>query len=459
MLNAKLSSKKKILFLLTAIVGFQANANNVLSFEQLIQLAHQNDPWLKGNKYKQSAVEARSTASSTLPDPQISISAMNLPTDSWDFDQEPMTQLKVGVSQMFPRGDTLTLKNAQLKIEASKFPYQRENREIQVTRQISLLWLEAYLAHKTIELINKDKSLFEQMIDITKASYSSTVGKTRQQDVIRAQLELIKLDERILIQKQKLESLSSAFYQWIYSENHGTANPNIAMHNIEFNIAGSLSYFTKGYEKTINLQQLTPSELAHLFASHPSVLALDKQLKAAQKGVELANQQYQPQWGVNASYSYRDDSPDGMERSDFFSVGVTFDLPLFTDNRQDQEVKASIAESEAVKTEKLLVIRNMIGEVKREQSNLTSLIKQQKLYETQLLKQTHDQAEASLTAYTNDDGDFAEVVRARISELNATIAKTKIDVELLKSVARLNYYFSSTNQATNLSKKDNHYAY
>jgi hypothetical protein len=53
----------------------------------------------------------------------------------------------------------------------------------------------------------------------------------------------------------------------------------------------------------------------------------------------------------------------------------------------------------------------------------------------------HEQAEASLTAYTRDDGDFAEVVRSRIAELNASIDALEIRVEKQKAVIDLNYYF------------------
>ena len=66
----------------------------------------------------------------------------------------------------------------------------------------------------------------------------------------------------------------------------------------------------------------------------------------------MAKQKYKPEWGVNASYGYRDDDPMGNSRADLFSVGVTFDLPLFTDNRQDKEVKSAISKTEAIKTEK-----------------------------------------------------------------------------------------------------------
>lgn len=63
------------------------------------------------------------------------------------------------------------------------------------------------------------------------------------------------------------------------------------------------------------------------------------------------------------------------------------------------------------------------------------------LYQKQLLPQMSEQAEASLEAYTNDESDFAEVVRARIAELNAQIDALAIDVERQKTIIELNYFF------------------
>jgi hypothetical protein len=56
----------------------------------------------------------------------------------------------------------------------------------------------------------------------------------------------------------------------------------------------------------------------------------------------------------------------------------------------------------------------------------------------------NEQAAASLTAYTNDDGDFAEVVRARIAELNAKIDALNIDVDRQKTIIQINYYLTAS---------------
>ena len=60
----------------------------------------------------------------------------------------------------------------------------------------------------------------------------------------------------------------------------------------------------------------------------------------------------------------------------------------------------------------------------------------------------HEQAEASLTAYTNDDGDFAEVIRSRIAELNAQLDDLSIRIDKQKTIAQMNYYFMQSSDET-----------
>ena len=73
-------------------------------------------------------------------------------------------------------------------------------------------------------------------------------------------------------------------------------------------------------------------------------------------------------------------------------------------------------------------------------SHLQYLNQRKTLYEKRLLKEVHDQAQASLTAYTTDAGDFAEVVRARIAELNANIDFLNISIDRLLAITQLNYF-------------------
>ena len=266
-------------------------------------------------------------------------------------------------------------------------------------------------------------------MDATKASYSSALGRARQQDIIRAQLELTRLDDRLTVLRQQSESAQQRLSEWV------------------------------GGRARLPLAQLVPSQYGDEPASvggqpdsdrwlyeqvnrHPLLRALDQRIDAMETGVELARQKYKPEWGLSAQYGYRDDDPMGRDRADFFSVGVTFDLPLFTGKRQDKDVSAATSRAEAIKTDKLLMARKLMAELDTALVQLQRLNDRRALYAEQLLPQMAEQAEAALAAYNNDDGDFAEAVRARIAELNAKIDFLTIRIDRLKTITELNYLLS-----------------
>ena len=444
---------------LMAVLGFcacNALAQNDITLDKAINLAWQNDPWHQGNRLKQQAIENMSIASGQLDDPRVTVSMMNLPTDNWDLDKEGMTQLKVGVSQMLPRGETLAIKKRQLKIKSTQYPLLAENRKAMLKRQVSQIWLDAYLAQQSIALIKTDWVLFEQMAEVAKASYSNVIGKTRQHDVIRAQLEIVQLEDKLAAEQQALEVNMARLNEWLQVYDDFAAFDSAAFDSAAFDMGSQPIQYNVSKQlpaiKLINQSIFDQSILdnpnysinalaAELFY-HPAILVIDVKQKVAEEDILLSKEQYRPQWGINASYGLRDNMPNGDSRSDLVSLGVSFDLPIFTDNKQDKQVAAKVAASEAVKTEKLLLAKKMIAAVDKEFRQLKWLSQRQDIYQDKLLKQTHDQAEASLTAYTNDDGDFAEVVRARIAQLNARISALKIDVEKLKTIVRINYFFT-----------------
>ena len=183
--------------LLVVMLVCSAPLHARLTLEQAVTLARDSDPWLLGSELRESALRAESTAAGTLPDPVVSVGFANLPTDSWDFDQEAMTQFKVGVVQQFPRGESRQLQRRQLEILGSEHPFQRADRRARLAVDVARLWLEAFRARETIRLIEDDRELFEHLVDVAQSSYASAFGNTRQQDLVRAQLELTRLEDRL----------------------------------------------------------------------------------------------------------------------------------------------------------------------------------------------------------------------------------------------------------------------
>ncbi len=433
-----------------------ALAQSTLHLNDAVSQAQSNDPWLQGNQLQQKAKESRSVAAGEYPDPAISFSMMNLPVDGFRFDQENMTQAQIGISQAFPRGDSLAISQQKLALQSAMGPFERENRRAMVKRDVTLLWLDAWLAMRSKTLIEDNKILFEQIRDVAQTTYASAAGTSRQQDIIRAELELIQFEDRATVQAQNLEAALSALSEWLTPYRADTMTLSLASGIDNATLPTALPEIELLMPIAALNATETDSKLIDRLSQHPTIKAIELQYQASQKEVELAREQYKPQWKLNASYGWRDDMPSGQSRADLFSVGITLDLPLFTENRQDKAVEASVYEAQSVKTQKLVVLKSLLAQVREQLRHVARLEQRESLYNDQILTQATAQAEATMTAYMNDTGDFSEVVRARITELEARLSALSVQVDKLKRVTRLNYLLTQSDAPIAAAKGVSH---
>ena len=433
-----------IIFLVSVSLASLAVADEGLPLKEAIKNAQGGDPWLDASRDRERAYQAESISAGTLPDPRVSVTARNLPVDTFDFNQEAMTQFSVGVTQMFPRGDTLELKRHGKKLQADEQAIQRSERRARVRLIISRLWLTAYEAQNSIELIERDRNLFEQLVDVAESNYGSALNRSRQQDVVRAQLEMTRLEDRLTDLRRREAAARRRLGEWI--------GPRAA----ERSLIGALPESAAIYPgPQVVLADASNRAVTDTLMNHPEIRVLDKRISVATNEADLARQKYWPEWGVTASYGYRDRSPGGQDRADLFSVGVTFDLPIFTGKRQDSQLNAAIARKGAVKTDKALQLRSLKARLETASAELAQLNDRVELYDQRLLPQIQEQAEAALIAYNNDDGDFAEAVRARIDELNAKIEALAIDVARGKITSQINYLLSGA-EASRVAQGGHH---
>jgi outer membrane protein TolC len=430
-------------FLMAGQLLADAGQPDEISLSRAVLMAQETDPWLQGSLLEEQALQAQSTSAGTFPDPMVSVGFANLPTDTFDFNQEPMTQFRVGLSQRFPRGDSLALESGRLALMGSRQPALREDRKARVAVNVAALWLDSFLARETIRLIENDRSLFEYLVEVAQSNYATALGGTRQQDIVRAQLELTQLENRLTLLHQQHDTANRKLGEWL-----GPSYPTGDTVSWQQATVSTRLVFTADLP-IIELREAAALEsgaalgdelLGRYLLTHPAIRGLENKIEVERVGIAIAEQSYKPQWGLNASYGYRDDEPAGSDRADFFSVAVTFDLPLFTGNRQDQNVQSAVAKTEAKRTEKWLLLRQMRAGLETQHAQLLRLNQRRTLYGDRLLEQMQEQAEASLSAYTSDDGDFSEVVRARIAELNAKIEALDIDVQRAKTIIQLNYF-------------------
>ena len=212
-------SKIRDLFALCFVLSFclmsiKPVEAQTLSLEHALQLAIQHDPLLKGNAHRKDRFNAEAEASSYWANPQVSASVQNLPTDGFAFDQEPMTQFKVGLKQQLPRGDENLYSQKKYQVMADQMSVESQARKAWLKREVTLTWLDWVYATRRIGLLDKEKSLLTQLLDFTDSRYSQGVGAAAQQDILQVRLALLSLDDKYVQAYQQKNEARSALSKW-----------------------------------------------------------------------------------------------------------------------------------------------------------------------------------------------------------------------------------------------------
>jgi len=355
-----------------------------------------------------------SIAAGELPDPKFRAGIANFPFESPSFTREPMTQLQFGLRQSFPGGNTRLLNNEKFKIQALEQVQKADNRELEIIYSVRTTWLDIYYWRRSQTIIEKLRPYFNDLLSVTTDLYS--VGIKDQQDVLRAELELSHLDDRLLKIDRKVAQAQSQLSRWIKSDAYRT-----------------LAAKFPSWPQLPNLDDLQGN-----LASHPMLAAATARIDAQNKNVNIAHESYKPNWAVDLGYAYRDGVlPSGESRSDFISLGVTVDLPLFKKNRQDKQLAAAVNQRRAATESHEELSRFLHSQLATEYTNWESLNQRIALYKDQLIVQTDSQAELALQAYQNNTADFSEVMRSYIARLNVQVDYEHLQIERAKSYALL----------------------
>jgi outer membrane protein TolC len=227
--------------------------------------------------------------------------------------------------------------------------------------------------------------------------------------------------------------------KWLYDFSNKDDLKKIFSNYEGLNLSKELPNVTLINKKLLNSNDENNTlALINLLEQHPSIRNIDQNIKASAKDISIEKQKYKSQFGINTSFSYRDDDKFGNVRANLFSIGVSMDIPMYTDSL-DSSVKAARLYVNTIKTKKWLQLRNLLTTFQTSKVSLNRLEQRYKLYTNKLLPQIKEENEATLTSSTNDDGSFSDVVRSSISLLNTKVDILNIKIDIQKNKIALNY--------------------
>ncbi len=397
-----------------AAVPAIAQSGVPLTLAEAEELALDAEPGREALLARANALEEQSTAAGSLPDPQFRAGLLNYPVESGGFSTEGMTQAQLGLRQMFPPGDTRALSTRRYAFLADATTETANVRHRDVLSSVRNAWYEARYWREAHDTVTKTRPLFADLLTVTRAMYAS--GRGNQQDVLSAELELSRIDDRLLQISEQQSRARADLSQWIgdaAARPLASANP----------VADSM-----------------PS-LAALHAAlddHPALSAAQARIDAQNAEVGLAEERFKPGWAVDVAYGYRDGlMPDGAPRSDFVSLTVTVDLPMLQRNRRDSSLRAALSERRAADAAKEQTVRRMKSQLDAEYARWRQLGRRIELYEQTILPQAEERAQAALNAYQSETADFADVMRGRIDALTVQLETARLRIERGQSRAVL----------------------
>lgn len=289
-----------------------------LSLDAAVSQALANNPSLAEINARAEAIAAVPSQAGSLPDPTLSVEMLNLPADSFDFREDFMTMVDVGLSQTVPFPGKLALKEQAAGLEAEAAAQTVEEARLRLVRDVKLRWWELFYLERTLHILADTETSLRDVIRTVQARYR--VGEAPQQDVLQAQLELSKLGEERLI--------------------------HTAMHHREVARLNALldrpptSLFDLAYGELPALPEMLAEEQLDEAAEQGRPLLNQKRrsVDAAQSRVELAKKDYYPDLTFSAGYAFRDRAPNGENRSDFVRFGVSLNLPVYAGRKQAKAV-------------------------------------------------------------------------------------------------------------------------
>ena len=385
-----------------------------LTIAEAEDLATEHEPGQASLQSHAEALQDQAVVARELPDPMLRIGLNNFPIESGGFTTEGMTHALVGLRQIFPAGDTRALSAAKFGSLATQMGQNAELRSRDVLTAVRNAWLDSYYWEQAHQRLAESRPFFADLATITRSLYA--VGRKSQQDVLRAELELSRLDDRLIEIERQRTAARAALGEWIGLD---AARP----------VANKLP----GWSQVPLLESMQG-----MLLEHPILRAEDAGIEAREAGVSLAEQRSKPAWALDVGYSYREGSlPSGEPRSDFISVVVTVGLPFFSKNSVDSTLSAALHERSAAKSSREKMLRSLGSRLEGEYARWEDLGRRVDLYERRILDQARENAEASMLAYQSDKGDFADVMRAYVDDLNTRIDHIRLQVERAKSYAAL----------------------
>lgn len=390
-----------VLFFTPTLSYAQAELRRVVSLKDLIGEAMEKNPGLKAKKYEYEASRAKVIDAWLPEDPMVGVDVEGQP-DLFNFDERMNNEWMI--QQTIPFPTKLFLRGVIASKEADMAYQQYKEEERSLIWHLEQPYYELYLANKTVEALQENEMLLDQLFKAVKARYES--NQAGQDDLLKIQIELLKNSIEVFNWKEKAHIQEAHF-----------------SHELDESL--ETQYVFMDFEKRASFTYARPDLDRAALDKRSELKALLIGIERARAARTLAHTEWLPDIvGRIETRRFRDD--DAADEYDTF-IGIS--LPVWSLIKgmggawksSQEEFKAAHEMYRRMKNEVLLTVHEAYSKIKAAENALN-------IYENSILPQAKQQVEVALSSYEAGKTDFLNVIDAQ-----RTLKGTQI--EYYKAVA------------------------
>ncbi|RJP19723.1 MAG: TolC family protein [Deltaproteobacteria bacterium] len=393
----------RTLFLLPAILIASLWANPLRAEDSPRPVTHYVDAALSGypslSSMRQRITMKRNEAirAGALDDPKGWVAITNVPIRTMSFREEDMTGKEIGFSQMLPYPGKREHAVRIVGMEAEQAEFELAEMRNMLRADVKMTYAELSTVRAQTEVVRQVRAVLDRIVQVSTEMFS--VGKGRQPDVLRGQVEFQKMREMLLMLENREKVLS------IRLNTLAALPPDAPVPSLD------------------NLAEISPEfnaiDLRAIYAAErPARQAIQSRIEKGKLQVVHAEHEYKPDFEVSTSYMQRDKMPDGTKRGDMFSAMVSMTLPIWNKEKIEPGIRAMAAERDmAVRDGETLDAEaaNAIGGSLASMENFAAVAK---LYRTTLIPQAEQSVRSNLEAYQVGKIDFPMLMDSLMATLN-----------------------------------------
>ncbi|HKX32178.1 MAG TPA: TolC family protein [Blastocatellia bacterium] len=384
----------------------------ILTLDELIQEALRRNPEIRGGMREVDAKRARIPQAGALPDPMVMFGQNNesniVPfTTLGKFD---FSEVYVGVTQELPFYGKRALKEQIASSEADAGWWEFEFTRRQVVANVKAAYYDLSYSHRALEIVGKNVELMENFAKIAEALYK--VGKGTQADLLRANTEISRLEERreLLRQQRDLsEAQINALLNRPIETPIGRPAP-VAKVALPFSL----------------------EQLQEMAAEHFPLLKRDRRMiDSRASALKLAEKERYPDFGVTFVYHNR----GGL--ADYWTIGGTAKIPVYFSRKQRSGIEEAAAEEAASRERYSNNTALLFFKLKELYLRATTSDRLTRLYGEAITPQETLTLEATTASYETGKVDFLSVTDSVIKLLNDELTYYEHLTKYLKALAEL----------------------